>query len=417
MRALLRRADFRLLFAGIVTTMVGESALLLVLAIWVKDLTGSSSLAGLTLFGLAAPALIAPVLGWVVDRFRRKRFLVVAVFATAVAVSPLLLVHGRDRIGLIYAVGVLYGASMIMVSAALNSLIKELLPEDMLADANGILQTVRQGLRLIGPIGGAGLFTAVGGPAVVALDIACLVIGGSIIATIRVREEAPAPPELHWLGEVATGVRQLFGPAALRRSTIGLALSVAVLGFAETVIFAYVDLGLHRGPAFVSVLVCVQGIGGLTGGLTASRVVRRYGEVATITIGLGLFVVALAGLLYANLILGFAASIVLGAGIPYVIVAFNTLMQRVTPAAVLGRVSAAAEAVISTPQALSIAAGAALVAVLDYRFVVLIMAAGMAVSGAYLWKGRRLSPPLTPARAVPAPARPADEVPITAPNG
>jgi MFS family permease len=161
----------------------------------------------------------------------------------------------------------------------------------------------------------------------------------------------------------------------------------------------------------------VQGIGGLTGGLTASRVVRRYGEVATITIGLGLFVVALAGLLYANLILGFAASIVLGAGIPYVIVAFNTLMQRVTPAAVLGRVSAAAEAVISTPQALSIAAGAALVAVLDYRFVLLIMAAGMAVSGAYLWKGRRLSPPLTPARAVPAPARPADEVPITAPNG
>ena len=42
MRAVLRRPDFRLLFSGVVSTMIGESALLLVLAIWVKDLTGSS---------------------------------------------------------------------------------------------------------------------------------------------------------------------------------------------------------------------------------------------------------------------------------------------------------------------------------------------------------------------------------------
>lgn len=73
MLAVLRRPDFRMLFAGVVATMVGESALLLVLAIWVKDLTGSSSLAGLTLFMIVAPALAAPVLGWVVDRFRAGR--------------------------------------------------------------------------------------------------------------------------------------------------------------------------------------------------------------------------------------------------------------------------------------------------------------------------------------------------------
>src|SRR6185295_7032279 len=70
MREPFRRRDFRLLFAGVVATMTGESVLFLVLAIWVKDLTGSTSMAGLTLFALAAPALFAPVLGWVVDRFR-----------------------------------------------------------------------------------------------------------------------------------------------------------------------------------------------------------------------------------------------------------------------------------------------------------------------------------------------------------
>src|SRR5262245_66050749 len=126
MRALFRRPAFTLLFAGIVTTMIGESALLLVLAIWVKSLTGSNSLAGLTLFTLGVAGLTAPLLGWVVDRFRRKQFLVTSVLATAVAIAPLLAVRSEDQVWLIFTVGILYGASMIMVSAALSGLIKEI---------------------------------------------------------------------------------------------------------------------------------------------------------------------------------------------------------------------------------------------------------------------------------------------------
>ena len=73
MLTVLRRADFRVLFAGVVATMVGESALLLVLAIWVKELTGSSSLAGITIFAVVAPALAAPLLGWIGRASCRER--------------------------------------------------------------------------------------------------------------------------------------------------------------------------------------------------------------------------------------------------------------------------------------------------------------------------------------------------------
>ena len=64
---------FKLLFSGLLASLAGDSLMLLMLAVWVKDLTGSSGAAGLTFFFLAIPAFIGPVLGLYVDRLRRRR--------------------------------------------------------------------------------------------------------------------------------------------------------------------------------------------------------------------------------------------------------------------------------------------------------------------------------------------------------
>jgi hypothetical protein len=248
---------------------------------------------------------------------------------------------------------------------------------------------VRQGLRLVAPIGGAGLFAALGGGAVAVLDIACLLVGAAAIGALKVQESGPQPAQLHWLGEVMAGLRHLVGPASLRRGVIGVLIVVTVLGFAETVVFAYVDEGLHRSPVFVSVIVCLQGIGGLSGGLIAARVVRQLGELGATASGVGLMGFGLLFFLYPSLALGLVGAIILGLGIPIAIVGFNTLMQRVTPAGVMGRVGAAADAMVGTPQALSIAGGAALVSVLDYRLIFLIMASGICASAGTCGRGGR----------------------------
>jgi hypothetical protein len=63
-----------------------------------------------------------------------------------------------------------------------------------------------------------------------------------------------------------------------------------------------------------------------------------------------------------------------GLGLPWTFVAFTTLMQRRSPGHLIGRVSTAAEVLVSTPQAISLALGSLLVSLLSYRQIFAIMA-------------------------------------------
>jgi MFS family permease len=136
---------------------------------------------------------------------------------------------------------------------------------------------------------------------------------------------------------------------------------------------------------FVGPVVSVQGVGAIVSGLLCSRVIRRIGEPASIVAGLSLLVVGLLGIAGAVRIWQLlAATVVLGAGLPLLIVAYNTLLQKQTPGHLMGRVSTTTEVLITTPQAVSIATGALLVTLLDYRVIFLLMAVGAAVAAAYL---------------------------------
>jgi MFS family permease len=384
MRRLLARRDARLYLAGQALSLFGDTAMWLALGIWAKELTGSSGAAGMVIFALAVPQLGAPAAGLLVDRVRRRPLLIATNLATAAAVLPLLAVHDRGDLWLIYGVAAAYGTSYSILGAGQTALLATILPEDLLAEANGALQTLRETQRLIAPLAGAGLFTALGGGAVALVDAATFLAAAAALLAMRVAEPPPAPREAHPLAEALAGARHLRATVALRQMVLACAVCLVALGLSETLVYAIVDAGLHHSPSFVGVLMAAQGIGAIVGATNAARVVRRSGE--GILAGLGMAAVAVAALLMTSgaLAIVLVGKVLFGTGTAWLIVGAITLLQRLTPASLQGRAYSATELLLGAPQTLSIAAGAVLVSVVDYRWLLLAEAIVMAACAAYL---------------------------------
>jgi MFS family permease len=390
-------------------SILGDSALWLALGIWVRELTGSSAQAGLTFFFLAAPSIIGPVWGTIADRFPRRRILLLGNLATGALTLALLGVHDRHQVWLIWAVMTGYGVSSSLLSAAQSGFLHSLLPEDRLGDAQGWLSTVREGLRLVAPLIGAGVFALVGGHVVALIDVATFVVAAATISTIRVVEATPAPRTVGWRQEVSAGWTHIRAVPALRQIVTALGALCLVIGLAETAGFAVITTGLHRSPEWIGPWQMLMGVGALAGGPTVGRAMRRFGEGRIAALGMLGWAVSSALLVVPNLVVVAAGAVVAGLSLPWIIAPSMTFMQRSTPAGLQGRVSATVDVLTSTPQALSIAAGAALLAVVGYQVLLAVVA--VVSCGAGLWlitrpEHRRRAPGCsevhTPARVVEA---------------
>lgn len=383
MRRLLAYRDARLLVAGQTLSSFGDWAMFIVMAVWMKTLTGSSARAGLVFFILGLGALAAPLGGLLADRLRRRPLMIACDSVLGASVLVLLFVHDRGDAWLIYLVALLYGAVGTVFYPAQAALLRVMLPEELLADANGALSTMRQGLRLVAPLAGAGLFAAFGGGVVAVLDAATFAGSALLMSRMRVAEARPEPPEHHFLREVTAGIEHIWRTLPLRQMLTGGTVALLVAGFAETLIFSVIQ-HLGKPPSFFGVLGTLQGVGAIAGGVTAASVVRRLGDMRSVGIGLGLFGLGDLLLVVPSLPVAMVGFAIAGVGLTWAIVGYTTALQIRTPLAIQGRVSAAAEISLSVAQTVSIATGAALSTVVDYRILLAAMAGVIAVAAVYL---------------------------------
>jgi len=384
MRALLADRDTRLLLAGQSLSLFGDRAMYLVLSVWVKTLTGSNAKAGLVFFVLAVPGLVAPALGLLVDRLRKRPVMIATDLAIAAVLAALFLVHDRGDVWIIYVVTFLYGAAGFLFTSAQSALLTQMLPEERLGDANAVIQTASEGSRLVAPLVGAGLYAAVGGRAVAGLDAATFLASAACLGALRLREVRPLAPEHRILTQLGAGITHIRRRPGLRRIVFTVAATLLVVGFVETAIFAVLQEGLHRPPAFLGVLSAAQGVGAVAGAVGAARLLRRIGDARTVAVGILLFGLGDAFFLLPNVAAVGIGIAIAGAGLSLAVVGFGTAIQIRTPAGLQGRVYSAADTIVGTPQIVSIALGAAILSVVDYRVSIATMAVVTVLCGGYL---------------------------------
>jgi MFS family permease len=392
-RALLSRRDVRLLLGGQSLSMFGDWAMIIALGIWARVLTGSNAEAGLVFLCFGVTGMIAPLGGLVVDRLPKRPLMIATHLGLAAVMCLLLFVHTRSQLWLLYTVTVLYGLGGDVFAAARSAMLKAMLPDELLGEANGILQSVREGFRIVAPLAGAGIFAVFGGHVVALVDAATFVGSAATLVALPFSEPAVALREQHFLRELSAGLAHIARTKVLRELSIGVCAAMLVVGFSETLIFAIVTNGVHRSPAFIGVLETFQGVGAIAGGVSAAALMRRLGDVRVAGLGLALFGAACFGLLIPSLGGVLPSGVVIGVGIAWAVVALATAYQRRSPQHVQGRVAAASNMLFSVPQTASIGAGAALITIIDYRLEIVIMALVTLVAAAYLVT-RRAEPPV-----------------------
>ncbi|KUJ47115.1 MFS transporter [Micromonospora maris] len=365
----------------------GGSAMALVAGIWILDLTGSSGLAALAGLCVYAPTLAGPWLGALVDRLPRRGLLIATNLTLAAVLPTLLAVHGPAQLWLLFTVCAVYGIAYVVIDAGESAILPAALSPAELGHVNGWRSSAQEGVKLVAPLAGAGLYAWRGGhlvallaavlPLLVAVGYAALRLSATEATTARRR------------GAARAGLAVLTGSASIRR-TVGLAataIGMQALTTAAGYEIVTVELGL---PAtFLGVLLSAQGAGSVAGGLVVGRLITRFSPTTVAVVGTALFAASCLGRCVPWWPAVLAASVVAGVGLPWTLVAAVTAVQTHSPDDLLGRASATANTIMFGPIALATPLGAA--AVLLGARPPLVLAAAVCLTAAVAI-GRRSRP-------------------------
>ncbi|MER6114318.1 MFS transporter [Streptomyces sp. NPDC001743] len=389
----LRDGTAALFLAAIVVSGFGSTAMSLAAGVWVKSLTGSDSLAALALSAVWLPVLFGPVIGTVADRLPRKPLLVGSNLVMALLLTTLTAVDSAGRIWLLFAVLVVYGTSYVLNDAAESAVVAQAVDTRLLGDFNGLRMMANEGMKLVAPLTGAALYARFGGGAVALLDAASFALAAGLYALPRVRTPAPATDRG---GGRRSGLRQLRDSPVLGPLVLAGSVTMLCAGLNGAALYAVVDKTLGHSPAYAGVLSAVQGAGSVTIGLLAGPLLRRLPERVFTAAGITAFAVGvgLRALPYDAVAL--LACGLIGAGLPCVLIAAMTAVQRETPDAVLGRTAATAGTLMMAPNAVALALGAGLVSLVDVTVLLPLVGAAALLTAAWLVTGRRGSVPAGP---------------------
>ena len=301
---------------------------------------------GLLQTALTAPfVLVAIPAGLLADRVSRRLLMATAEALRALALLAILAAMAFHVItlSLLAALGFAAVCGTVVFSVAAPALVPSLVTPALLPAANARIELARTVAFAAGPALGGMLVGWIGGAPAFGCAAALSVL--AVLCLVGIHEPArPPAPVRHPLQDIREGVAFVLHHALLRPVFI----TQVIFNTAHFLLLAvFVPYAVHRlqlSATGVGSVLSMFGVGMVIGALLATRVMRRlpFGVV----IGLGPVTAFVASLLMAlttlvpSPLLAGLSFFMLGAGPILWVISTTTLRQSVTPAGLLGRVSA-----------------------------------------------------------------------------
>lgn len=240
--------NFLLIWLGQMVSLAGSGLTTFGLGVWVYERTGSATAFTLIYVCATAPALFtAPLAGALVDRWDRRRMLILSNLGAAIgpALFVLLLALGRLEIWHVYVIVALVTVFTSCQFPAFGAAITMLVPKARLGQASGMMQMGHSVARIVAPLLAGLLMPVIRLQGIILIDVFTFLFGLAtvLLATIP-RPERTAAGEAAARGSL---LRQAaFGWSYLRERPSLLSL----LGF-----FAVLNLFFAMSQVLVAPLV------------------------------------------------------------------------------------------------------------------------------------------------------------------
>jgi DHA3 family tetracycline resistance protein-like MFS transporter len=340
----LRHRDFRILWAGMAVSLVGDGIFLVATAWESYALWNAPAALAIVGIGMTVPTIAFLLVGGVVsDRRDRRRVMLWSdgLRAAAVAAIAALVLTGSLHFWELVALVALYGVGTAFFTPAFEAKVPELLPASDLPAANSLDQLVRPiGMRLLGPVLG-GMLVAVSSGLAFAVDAASFAASLGAVIAMSSRSRPASDPDASPRAALVEGLRFVRGRVWLWGTLLSAAIAYLVfLGPAEVLLPYVVKNDLHASAGTLGLVLAAGGVGavGAAAYMGAHGHPRRDVTVMYATWTLATLAVVGYGLATAGWQL-MATCLVFNALEAAGTIVWATIKQRHVPGAMLGRVS------------------------------------------------------------------------------
>jgi len=340
----LRHRDFRILWAGMTVSLLGDGIFLVALAWHVYSIENAPSALSLVGIAMTIPTIVFLLPGGVIsDRLDRRTIMLLSDLLRAVAIGAMaaLTLAGSGTLWEIAGLSMVYGVGTAFFTPAFEAVIPDLLPSADLPAANSLDQFVRPiALRLAGPAVGGALIGLLGAGAAFGVDAASFLVSAVTVLAI-----APTPHrgggDARLIDDIRSGMRFIRGRVWIWGTLVSAAVAYLLfLGPTEVLLPYLVKNDLHDSARTLGLVFAAGGVGAVGSAIVMGQrdQPRRHITFIYATWTLATLAVAGYGLATAAwqvMVACLAFNALETAGT----IVWATLKQRHVPGNMLGRVS------------------------------------------------------------------------------